>query len=72
VEVNSARLFTETRSIEMNILALFTDTEVNNCFSIYHAQQNGGDKKTTKIFIKTICISAPVIVVNKTAFERFR
>ena len=36
VELNSARLFTETRSVDVNILALFTDTKVNNCFSIYH------------------------------------
>ena len=33
--VNSGRIFTETRSGEVNILPLFTEIEKNNCFSIY-------------------------------------
>jgi hypothetical protein len=57
--------------IEVNILALFNDTEANNCFSIYHMQQNKNDQKQ-RIF-KRICISAPVIIVeNKTVFTRFQ
>ena len=82
-----ARIFTETRSIEVNILVLFTDTEVNilvlftdtevnNCSSIYHSKTKmtmtkQNDQKTTKIFFKTICITAFIIVVNKTVFTRF-
>jgi hypothetical protein len=54
----------------LNILALFTDTEANNYFSIYH-NKTRMTKKQENIF-KTICISAPVIVVNKTVFTRFR
>jgi hypothetical protein len=40
---------TETRSVEVNILALFTDTEVNNCFSIYH-NKTKMTKKQRKYF----------------------
>jgi hypothetical protein len=36
VEVNIARIFADTWSVELNILALFTNTEGNNYFSIYH------------------------------------
>jgi hypothetical protein len=51
VNVNSARIFVETRSVEVDFHTLFTDTEgheVNNCFTI--PQQNKNDQKITKIF----------------------
>ena len=68
---NSARIVTETLSGEVNIIALFTDNEVNNYFSMYHFKTKMTKKQWKYFKYKTICISAPVTVVNTTVFTRF-
>ena len=52
------RIFTEKQSVGVNIFALFTNTEVNNCFSIDHNETK--IPKNNEDIFETICISARV------------
>ena len=58
--MNNGRIFTETRSGEVNILPLFTKIEKNNCFSIYTGSElnNIFRRKPLKIDLIDLSIHA--------------
>jgi hypothetical protein len=57
VELNNARRFTETRSVEVNIFALFNGAEANNCLAYTITKQETGLRGATTGVCMGVCVT---------------